>query len=326
MFLDQRGGWLEQVRYGLNAAAYPIQLAVNSPSAARRWLGETFETRASLQAENARLLESQRKLAIRTQRYEALLRENTQLRGLKQALPDLADQWLIAEVINVEFSTLRQRLLLNRGTRNGVFKGQAVMSEGGLLGQTMHVGPWSAEVILVTDPEHAVPVQLERTGLRTIAVGAGDAKFLALPYLPDNADVKVGDLLVTSGLGGVFPQGYPVAKVTEILKDSAPQLGRVRARPLGQLEQSREVMLIWFRQDHPAAPTAVAQGELKTGNPAIRPQTAPPRPPAQNAAAATGGAQPAAANTAGQAAPAPAAPAPASPPSAQRQEPEEEEE
>lgn len=294
MFLDQRGGWLEQVRYVLNAAAYPIQLAVNSPSAARRWFEELFETRDALRAENARLRAQSRQLIIRTQRFESLVRENNQLRGLKTALPPVADRWLVAEVINVEFSSLRQRLVINRGTRNGVFKGQPVLSEGGLLGQTIHIGPWSAEIILVTDPEHAVPVQIERTGVRTIAVGAGDAEYLALPYLPDNADVKPDDLLVTSGLGGVFPQGYPVAKVAEVLREAVPGLGRVRAKPLAHLEREREVMLIWFRAAHPAAPSPVTAGELKSGNEAVQPQNAPPRPPAPaNTANPQGGAAPA---------------------------------
>ena len=278
MFLDQRGGWLEQVRYVLQAAAYPIQLAVNSPSTARRWFGEMFESRDALRTENARLLAQSRQLSIRTQRFEALVHENNELRGLKQALPPVADRWLVAEVINVEFNSLRQRLVINRGTRNGVFKGQAVLSEGGLLGQTIHVGPWSAEVILITDPEHAVPVQIERTGVRTIAVGAGDAEYLALPYLPDNADVKPDDSLITSGLGGVFPQGYPVAKVADVLRDAVPSLGRVRAKPLALLAREREVMLVWFRVDHPAAPRFVTGGQTATGNPAMQPQAAPPRP------------------------------------------------
>ena len=117
-------------------------------------------------------------------RYDALARENGELRGLRAALPPVAERWLPAEIINIQLSSLRQRLLVNRGANNGVFKGQAVLDDSGIIGQTTHVGPWSAEVILITDPEHAMPVQIERTGLRTIAVGAGDGSSLALPYLP----------------------------------------------------------------------------------------------------------------------------------------------
>jgi len=278
MYLDQRGHYLERVRYGLQTAAYPIQLAVNSPPAAWRWLRESFQTRQTLEAENARLRQSAHDLELRTMRYEALSRENGELRGLRAALPAVADRWLPAEIVNIQQSSLRQRLLLNRGGSNGVFKGQAVLDDQGLIGQTTHVGLWSSEVILITDPEHAVPVRVERTGLRTIAVGAGDATSLALPYLPANADIRSGDLLVTSGLGGVFPEGYPVARVTEVHRDAVQPLAQVRAAPLAHLDTDTELMLVWFRADHPAAPVVDTGGEPKHGNSAMQPQTAPPKP------------------------------------------------
>jgi rod shape-determining protein MreC len=278
MFLDQRRGYLEQARYVLSAAAYPLQLAVSSPTAAWHWLQESYVTREQLQAQNAELRERERLLELKTLRFEALARENGELRGLKDALPSVADRWLVAEVVDVELSILRQRLLINRGSHNGVFKAQAVMDSYGLLGQTTHIGPWSAEIILVTDPQHAVPVQIERTGVRTIAVGAGDAESLALPYLPANADVKVGDLLVTSGLGGVFPQGYPVARVAEVRRDAVQPLAQIRATPLARLDRLREVMLVWFQADHPAAPASLA-GDAKTGNAGLQPQKVLPKPP-----------------------------------------------
>jgi len=279
MYLDQRAHYLEQVRYVLQAAAYPLQLAVNSPPAAWRWLKASFQTREALEAENERLRSSARDLELRAMRYEDLARENGELRGLREALPPVADRWLPAEIVNIQLSSLRQRLLLNRGVANGVFKGQAVLDDKGLIGQTTHVGPWSAEVILITDPEHAVPVRVERTGLRTIAVGAGDTTSLALPYLPGNADIKSGDLLVTSGLGGVFPEGYPVARVTEVHRDAVQPLAQVRATPLAHMDTDSEVMLVWFRPDHPAAPapSAGAAGELKSGNPALLPQATAPK-------------------------------------------------
>jgi len=290
MYLDQRAHYLEQVRYVLQAAAYPLQLAVNSPPAAWRWLKASFQTREALEAENERLRASARDLELRAMRYEDLARENGELRGLREALPPVADRWLPAEIVNIQLSSLRQRLLLNRGVANGVFKGQAVLDDKGLIGQTTHVGPWSAEVILITDPEHAVPVRVERTGLRTIAVGAGDTTSLALPYLPGNADIKSGDLLVTSGLGGVFPEGYPVARVTEVHRDAVQPLAQVRATPLAHMDTDSEVMLVWFRADHPAAPApaAGATGELKGGNPALQPQATAPK--ARDAAPAAPGA------------------------------------
>jgi rod shape-determining protein MreC len=274
MFLDQRGEYLEQIRYALSMAAYPIELAVSSPSAAWRWIQESVNTREALRLENDRLLTRNRELELRSMRYEALARENDQLRGLQEALPPVAERWLVAEIADIQLNNLRQRVLINRGTRNGVFKGQAVMDDKGLLGQTTHVGPWSAEVILITDPEHAVPVQIERTGLRTIAVGTGDTASLALPYLPANADVKAGDVLMTSGLGGVFPAGYPVGRVAEVHRDAVQPLAQVRAVPFASMNIDREVMLVWFREGHPASPVAASTGDAKSGNASMQPQAA----------------------------------------------------
>ena len=279
MFLDQRHGWMEHARFALQATAYPIQLAVSSPTNAWSWMRESFESRDALRAENERLKEQSRLLAIRSMRYEALARENGELRGLRDALPPVAEKWLAAEIVNIEINSLRQRVLINRGTANGVFKAQALLDDKGVIGQITHVGPWSAEAILITDPEHAIPVVIERTGLRTIAVGAGDAQSLALPYLPGNADVKSGDLLLTSGLGGVFPAGYPVGRVTEVHRDAVQPLAQVRATPFADVDTDREVVLVWFRADHPAAPTSATTGDLKTGNPKLQPQAAPPPRP-----------------------------------------------
>jgi len=284
MFLDQRHGWLEQARFVLQAAAYPIQLAVNSPASAWKWLQETFESRDALRVENARLRDQDRLLALRSMRYEALARENSELRGLRDALPPVAERWLAAEIVDTP-NKFRQRALINRGAANGVFKGQALLDDRGVIGQTTHVGPFSAEVILITDPEHAIPVQIERTGLRTIAVGAGDTTSLALPYLPGNADIKSGDILMSSGLGGVFPAGYPVARVTEVHRDAVQPLALVRAIPFATIDTDTEVMLVWFREDHPASPTPASTpaGDLRTGNSKLQPQAAPPpRPKVQN--------------------------------------------
>jgi rod shape-determining protein MreC len=276
MVLDRRGGWLVQARYYLSGAAYPLQLAVSSPAQAWHWTEQSLTARETLEAQNAALRARDRELSVKVMRFEALARENAELRGLRDSLPVVADHWMAAEVVDVELNGLRQRLLVNRGAHNGVYRGQAVLDNFGVLGQTTRVSPWSSEVILVTDPEHAIPVEIERTGIHTIAVGTGDPDSLSLPYLPGNADVKPGDLLLTSGLGGVFPQGYPVARIAEVRHDAVQPLPQIRATPLARLAALHEVTLVWFQDTHPAAPTRLKNGETTTGNPSLQRQPAPP--------------------------------------------------
>jgi rod shape-determining protein MreC len=173
---------------------------------------------------------------------------------------------LIAEIVRVDLDPFRQRVLVNKGTRAGVFRGQAAIDANGIYGQVTRVGPFSAEIILISDPEHAIPVQVNRTGARSIALGTGRSGLLSLPYLPQNTDVIVGDLLVSSGLGGVYPPGYPVAKVTAVTRDTGQPLLAVEAEPLARLDRDPEVLLVWFDnevmepQDEPAVAAAEPAG------------------------------------------------------------------
>jgi len=258
MYLDQRAAWSERIRYGLEAAAYPVQVAVNSPAAAWRWLTSSFATRSALHAQNRQLQQRLHELELGQLRVQALEQENAQLRELHAALPPLTRHWLLAEVIGVEAVPLRQRLIINKGAHAGVHVNQPVVDGGGVLGQVVHVGPWSSEVILITDPEHALPVQITRNELRTIAVGSGSADELLLPYLAVNSDVKSGDVLVSSGLGGVFPAGFPVGRISGVRREANQLLAQVHAEPLSGITSSREVMLIDFDPAHPAAPAAAA--------------------------------------------------------------------
>ena len=258
MWLDQRGGWLDTVRYGLQAVAHPLRIALASPAAAWEWTRATFEQRAALQAENRALRERLRELELLALRRADLERENRELRALRGASADVAERWLFARIIAVEDNRLRQRYTVDRGSLHGVFKGQAVIAGGGLLGQVLRTGPWSSELILLADPEHAVPVQLVRTGQRTLALGTGRSGVLSLPLLPLQTDVRDGDLLVTSGLGGVFPAGYPVARVSAVRRDGGSPLAQVTARLTAAVDRDRVVALLWFRPLHPAAPPAAA--------------------------------------------------------------------
>jgi rod shape-determining protein MreC len=256
LYYDQRDSWLQSLRYWMQGSLYPLQWLVDAPRVGLEQIGDALQSRDSLRAEVARLQQRNAEVDVNALRLEALEHENAQLRALTQALPALVTRHLAAEVISVELNPLKQRLMLNKGKRDGAFQGQAVVDARGLLGQLTRVGPQASELILLTDPEHAVPVQIARNGLRSIAVGAGNSGELLLPYLPVNSDVKAGDLLITSGLGGVFPAGYPVATVTGIKRDPVLLLTQVRAKPLATLERDRETLLLWFDPTHSAAPVA----------------------------------------------------------------------
>ncbi len=253
MYIDQRKGWLESARYSLQAATYPVQVAANSPSTAWIALREWLRSRDSMHLEIDRLRLANNLLALRAMRVETLERDNSRLQDLKRQMPPLIKRWQPAPILSSELTSLRQRLVIAGGAREGAFKGQAVLGLGGVLGQTLRVGPFSAEVMLLTDPEHAMPVMIMRNGLRTIALGGGSRDALTLPYLPAQSDVLVGDQLVSSGLGGVYPAGFPVATVTRVRRDGANALAIIDARMAAPVDRDREVALVWFAAANTAA-------------------------------------------------------------------------
>lgn len=254
MYYDQKDGWSTHIRYGLQAAAYPVQLVVGWPRTLWRATSEFFTSRDTLQAQNAALLAREQQLSVAAMRNLALEQENARLRGLNAALPPLVTKHLLADVVSADLGRLRHRIVVNHGDRSGVYRAQTAIDTGGLVGQAVRVGPFSTELMLITDPEHAVPVEIVRNGLRTIAVGTGSPDELQLPYLPVNSDVLEGDALVTSGLGGVFPSGIPVGTVIEFARDPDQILAQARARTAATLERDRQVMLLWFDAGHPARP------------------------------------------------------------------------
>lgn len=265
MVADQHQQYLPVVRSWLSAAVYPVHWAVDAPFSAWRATRAALATRASLQAENTRLDAQNLVLELKLQRFDALERENQRLREARESSSRVAQRSLVAEILKVDLDPYRQRVLVDKGSRDGVFKGQAVLDAHGVFGQVARVGPISAEIIMISDPEHAIPVQVNRTGVRTIAVGTGRPDALSLPYLPRSADVEAGDLVVSSGLGGVYPPGYPVALVGEVVRDVAQPLLTVQALPLAHLDRDPEVMLVWFDNviadpQEPAAGTAPAEG------------------------------------------------------------------
>lgn len=283
MYFDQKDGWGERIRYGLSAAAYPIQVTIGSPG--RLWAAgsELFRSRAALREENRRLRAREHELGVRTLRMEALEAENARLRALNAALPPLVTANRLVNVIDADLGRLRQRLIIDAGQDAGLYRSQPLIDGHGVVGQLVRVGPWSSEVLLITDPEAAVPVEVVRNGVRSIAVGMGSATELDLPLLPATADVRAGDVLVTSGLGGVFPAGIPVGTITESRRDPDALLAFVRARPAASIDASRQLMALWFEATHPAAPVQAGQVGNLPEAPVAQPVTTPPPPPGTGA-------------------------------------------
>jgi rod shape-determining protein MreC len=255
IIVDKRYDHLGRIRRLLSIVAYPVQIAVASPFEGWDWFRESVTTRDALRADKAKLEAELRLAQFHLQRYEALEAESQRLRALRDATRDVTDRFVIGNVMDVDLDAFRERVLVDKGAQDGVFVGQAVLDAGGVFGQVARVGQLTAEVILLSDATHAIPVQVNRNGLRTVAVGTGDMSRLKLPYLPTSADVIVGDLLVTSGLGGGFPPGYPVGTVAEVKRDPAQSLAEVEVKPAAALDRSRELMFVWLKPQ-PAAPAA----------------------------------------------------------------------
>ena len=282
IILDKRYAHLMQIRRILSVVAYPVQLAVASPFEGWDWFRENVTSRESLRADKAKLEAELRLANFRLQRYEALEAESLRLRALRDNTTGVTNRFIIGNIMDLDMDAFRERVLVDKGARDGVFVGQAVLDAGGVFGQVARVEELTSEVILVSDAAHAIPVKINRNGLRTIAQGTGDMTRLKLPYLSTSADVVVGDLLVTSGLGGGFPAGYPVGTVSEVKRDPAQSLADVEVRPAAALDRSSELMFVWLKPDEPAAPSQAAPKIAPAASP---PTAAAPLPPAHTAVA-----------------------------------------
>ncbi|HUY83016.1 MAG TPA: rod shape-determining protein MreC [Steroidobacteraceae bacterium] len=246
--LDKRYDQLGKIRRVLSVVVYPIELAVTSPFQGWTWLRESVTTRDTLRAENARLKAELLDARFRLQRYAALRAANAELRGLRDRTAGVGARTLVGDIMNVDLDAFRERVLVDKGAADGVYVGQAVLDAHGVFGQVESVGEHTCDVIMVSDATSAIPVTINRTGLRTIAVGAGEVGRLRLPYLPTTADVVKGDLLVTSGLGGGYPVGYPVGTVIDVKIDTVRSLADVDVRSAARLDSSRELLFVWLER------------------------------------------------------------------------------
>lgn len=245
MVVDARFAALKPLRSQLGMLLTPLYYVAELPVRAWDTVYLQLTSRADLIAENeslrAEALLTKRKL----QKLAALTEQNVRLRELLNSSELLDERVLVAELIGVDPNAFTQRILINRGERDGVFLGQPVLDATGLMGQVVEVLPFSARVLLITDVSHSLPVQINRNGLRAIATGTGSSDWLELRHVSDTADIRVDDIVVSSGLGQRFPAGYPVGRVTHVNRDSSQPFAEVRVAPTAQLNRSRYLLLVF---------------------------------------------------------------------------------
>ena len=242
---DHRYRYLDPLRSTLAVIVYPVHYLAGLPGSLARKVQAHLTQKEELRRRNRSLYRDNLVLKARLQRFEALEAENRRLRDLLGSSLNMGDRVLIAELRAVDLDPYRQQVMIDRGASSGVFVGQPVLDANAVMGQVTRVDPLSATVLLITDASHGLPVQINRNGLRTVARGTGFINRLELSHLPKNADVRAGDQVVTSGLGGHFPPGYPVAEVVEVRQESGEPFATVIAEPTARLDRSREVLLVW---------------------------------------------------------------------------------
>lgn len=245
MVIDARFAALQPLRAQLGLLLTPLYYVAEVP--ARTW--DTFHqltsSRAELIAENERLRAESLLIQRQLQKLASLTEQNVRLRELLNSSSLVDERVLVAELIGVDPNPFTQRLMINKGERDGVFLGQPVLDASGLMGQVVEVMPHTARVLLITDAAHSLPVQVNRNGLRAIAAGTGNNEYLELRYVGDTADIRVDDILVSSGLGQRFPAGYPVGRVVAVDRDPGHPFAEVKVAPTAQLNRSRYMLLVF---------------------------------------------------------------------------------
>jgi len=244
MAIDQRGEYVPRIRSLVGTLIEPIYHLVDWPVRTAESLASGFTTRESLSETNESLRAALLAQEADLLRLQTLVEENRRLRALLEGAGTLVFKTAFAELVRVDLDPFSHQVMINKGAAEGVEVGQAVIDAEGVMGQVEDVQPHMARVRLISDPNHALPVQISRTGLRTVAFGTGETGALILNSVPLEADIREGDLVVTSGLGDRFPGGYPVATISGISRAAGQTFAEVVATPLASLDRGREVLLI----------------------------------------------------------------------------------
>ena len=236
------------LRAFLNSLVTPIYYLASIPEDSLDWTVEQFKSREVLLEENQQLKRAQLLQSEKLQRFAYLKRENDKLRALLDSPLRQQGKKMIAQVMSIDSHPFRDVVVINKGFSSGVYEGQAVIDEFGVVGQVTSVATTSSRVILISDSTHAIPVRIERNGVRAMIEGTGRISSLKANNVPHSIDIKEGDVMVTSGLGGIFPEGYPVAKVTKVDHDLSLPFAQITAEPTAQIDRVNRVLLLWHLQ------------------------------------------------------------------------------
>ena len=242
---DSRFGVFAHARVYLSSLVSPLQYIANAPGTLLDTMSTQVQTRADLIEQTKQQEQQLFTLRSRMLKMDQLEHENQRLRELLGSPVHKESRKMVAELLSVDSDPFSHQVLINKGALDGVYNGQPVINDQGVVGQVLHVGSTTSRVLLITDSSHGIPVRVLRNDLRAIASGSGELDKLELRNLPRNTDVQVGDLLVTSGLGGRFPEGYPVATVTRSDYVEGKPFAQIEAKPLVALDRLRYLLLLW---------------------------------------------------------------------------------
>ncbi len=263
LFIDARFKYLESTRTVISIIVYPFQRLTTLPGMVWQEVSVHFETQSHLLGENTRLREQHSVDAAQLNQLQVLQVENAQLLRLSEMPQRVGYPMQMAEVIYVERDIFKRKVIINKGAQANVQMGQVVIDDVGVVGQVTRVYPWLSEVTLLTDKDHAVPVQVLRNGIRSVVFGSGDIGQLALRYMPISSDIQSGDVLVTSGIDGTYPAGLPVARVIKIERDPAYPFARITCEPMAGADRHRYLLIVSGLPQLPPRPEAESNEKTK---------------------------------------------------------------
>jgi rod shape-determining protein MreC len=266
IFVDHKLEGFKSTRVYLNSFMSPIQYLANLPGVILSESAQRLTSKEQLLAENQTMSNQLLLMSEKLQQFDVVVRENEQLRSLLKAPMRQESRKMVAELMAVDKNPYSQQVVINKGAIDGVYLSQPVIDDSGIVGQVMEVGSTNSRVLLVADVTHAIPVRSLRNDIRFIATGSGSLNELYVEHVPHSVDIQEGDLLISSGLGSVFPEGYPVARVTQVVRDESRPFARVIVTPTASLDRLRHLLLLWHEDGEDSKPGTYNDAENDGGS------------------------------------------------------------